>query len=75
MGGELCFVDFAGDCGGDDGGGVFVPDVVLNDENGTDTALFAADHRRQIGIIKFSAFNVHIKHLSRKKKTPLVHYM
>ena len=46
MSGELCFVDLAGDRGRDDGGGVFVSHVVLYNEYGTDSALFAADHRR-----------------------------
>ena len=44
MGGKFRLVDFAGDRRGDDRGGVFVPDIVLHHQNGTDAALFAADH-------------------------------
>lgn len=44
--GKLRFVDLTGDGSGDDGGGVFVPDIVLHHQNGTYAALFAADHRR-----------------------------
>ena len=40
MGGEFGFVDLARNGGGDDRWGLFVPDVVLYDQNGTDSALF-----------------------------------
>ena len=42
VGRELGFVDFACDSGGDDGGGIFVADVVLHDEYGANPPLFTA---------------------------------
>ena len=43
----------------DDGGGIFVSRVVLDDENGAHAALFAPDDGGEIGIIEFSAFDDH----------------
>ena len=43
MRGELCFSRSTRHGGGNDSRGVFVSDVVLYDEDGTDPALFAAD--------------------------------
>ncbi len=45
VGREPGFVDLARDGGGDDGGGILVSDVVLDDEYRADSSLFAADFR------------------------------
>lgn len=44
MRGELGFVDFAGNGGGNHGGGIFIADIVLHDEHGTNPALFATHY-------------------------------
>lgn len=41
MGGKSGFLEFARDGGCDNGGGIFIPDIVLYDEYGTDSPLFA----------------------------------
>ena len=38
---ELGFVDFTCNRGGDNGRGILIPDIVLHDPHGTDSALFA----------------------------------
>ena len=48
---EFCFSELARDRRGDDGGAVFIANVVLNDEDGSDAALFASDDRAQVGVI------------------------
>ena len=42
MGGEFGFIGFAGDRGGDHGGGIAVADVVLDDQYGAYASLFRA---------------------------------
>ena len=39
MGRQFCLVDFAGDGGGDDGGGILIPDIVLHDKDGANAPL------------------------------------
>ena len=56
MRGQFCFSQTAGNGGGNDGWTVFVSDIILNDENGTESALFASDDRTQIRIINISSF-------------------
>lgn len=52
------------DRGGDHRRAVAVAGVVLNDEHGAHTALLAADHRTEVGIIDISASNwMHSFHL------------
>ena len=70
MGGEFCFVDLAGNGGGDDGGGLLIADVVLNDEHGAYSALFASYDGRKIRIIQFASFNLHTIPLLKTEQTP-----
>ena len=70
MGREFRLVDFAGNGGGDDGGGILIPDVVLHDEYGTDSALFAPDDGGEIRIIQFASFNLHTIPLLKTEQTP-----
>ena len=57
MGGELSFVDFARHGGGDNGGGVLIPNVVLHDEYRPNPTLLTPHDGGQIRIIQFSAFD------------------
>lgn len=43
MGRESCLVDFACNGCSDDGRGILIAGIVLHDENGPDSALFAPD--------------------------------
>ncbi len=60
MGRQLCLIHLGSDGGADDGGAVFVAHIILYDENGTDPALFAANHRAQICKINISTSDDHI---------------
>ena len=56
MGWQLCFsAHFAGDGGNDDCGAVFIPHVILNDNNGAISFLLGADAPPQVGIIQIAA--------------------
>ena len=57
MGRELCLVTLAGDGSCDHGGAVPIADIVLDDENRSDAALFRADDRGKICIINFTPFD------------------
>ena len=57
---QLCLVYPACDRRRDHRGGIFVPRVVLHHKNGAHAALLAPHHGREVGIVKFSSFNVHI---------------
>ena len=59
VGREAVFPEAAGDGGGDDGGAVSVADVVLDDEDGPDSSLFAAHDGAEIGVIDIAAFDCH----------------
>ena len=63
MGRQTRFSDFACYSGGDDGRGILVPDVVLNDQHRSNSALFATDDGGKIRIIQFTSFDLHKKYL------------
>ena len=62
MGGKLGFSQLACDGGCDDGGAIFVANVILDDEHGAQTPLLTADDGAEIGIIDISAFDGHFDH-------------
>ena len=68
---EFCFVNFACYSGGNYRGGIFIPYVVLHDENGTNPALFAAYNGGKVRIIQFASFYVHT-HTSFGNRTKLL---
>ena len=55
MGGEARLAHPRGDRGGDDGGAVFIADVVLNYKHGAQAALLGADDGGEIGVEYVSA--------------------
>ena len=57
--GESCLAHARGDGGGNDRGAVFVADVVLNDEDGSQSSLLGAHHGAQIGVINISSSDTH----------------
>ena len=59
MRGESCLAHARGDGGGNDRGTVFVADVVLNDEDGSQSSLLGAHHGAQIGVINISSSDTH----------------
>ena len=60
--GKLGFAELACDGGGDDGGTVFITDVVLHDEHGAKSALLTADDGAEICVIDISAFDGQFDH-------------
>ena len=58
------FAGLARNCGGDHSRAVFVPDVILNDENGPHPALLASDDRREVGVVDIASSdaNIHDQH-------------
>lgn len=54
MSGQFCFIPLAGDGSCNNGRAVPVTDVILDDENRPDTALFRADDRGKIRVINFT---------------------
>ena len=75
MRGQFRFVDFAGDRSGDDGGRIFVPDVILHDEDGADSALFTPYDGGEIRIIQFSSFDIHITPLLKNEHSLIAVYV
>lgn len=59
VGRQTSLAHFACDRGGDDGGTVFVAHVILNNENGAQTALLTSHDRTEIRIINVSASDIH----------------
>ena len=70
MGGELGFIDFARDGGGDDGRRVFIPDVVLHNKDGAYSALLASHDGGKIRIIQLTALYIHDTPLLKTEHTP-----
>ena len=69
MGGQLGLAQLRGDGGGDDRRAVAVAGVVLHDEHRPHTALFAAHHGAEIGIIDVAASDacIHFVHTPRQE--------
>lgn len=61
---QLCFPELTCDGSGDYSRAILVSDIVLYNQNGTKTALFAAYDRTEICIINISAFNGQFDSLS-----------
>ena len=63
MRGQMRLAHFTGDRRCDHGRAVFVPDVVLNDKYRSESSLFGADHRAEIGVENISAPHTHMDHI------------
>ena len=54
---QFGFAETARDGGSDHGGTVFISDIILDDQDGTESALLAADDGTQVCVINISAFD------------------
>jgi hypothetical protein len=63
MRGQFGFSQTACDRRGNDGRTVFVADIVLYDQNRTQSSLFASDNGAEIRIINISSFDGHFRSL------------
>ena len=61
MGRHFCFIDLRSNRRGDNSGTIPVSYIVLYNKYRSDSALFAADNRAEIGVINIASFNLFIQ--------------